>query len=194
LRENSGYHVVQHGYDHGFLEFESANRADISRRLQHGARLLAEAGFPRARAFVAPYDRFSRVSLQETAKYFEVISSGWFELSRLPYGWWPEYSLKKALRRAHWRVGTTRLLTHPGCLLSHHRPCAAMLDEIKKAVAGRKLTVLVTHWWEYFGENRANDAFIEILHQTAAWLASQTDIKVISFDDLSKTQSPISVV
>jgi hypothetical protein len=185
LRDNSGYHVVQHGYDHGYFEFESDNRAEISRRLQQGARLLMDAGLPRSRTFVAPYDRFSRVSLRETAKYFEVISSGWFELSRLPYGWWPEYSLKKAFRRAHWTVGTTRLLTHPGCLLSYHRPCATMLDEIKKAVAGRKLTVLVTHWWEYFRGNHPDDAFIEVLHQTAAWLASQRDIKVIAFDDLS---------
>jgi hypothetical protein len=194
LRENSGYHIVQHGYDHGYFEFESVNRAEISLRLQRGARLLMDAGLPGSGAFVAPYDRFSRVSLHETAKYFGVISSGWFELSRLPYGWWPEYALKKALRRPHWRVGTTRLLTHPGCLLSYHHPYAGMLDEIKKVVAGRKLTVLVTHWWEYFSGLHPDDAFIEVLHQTAIWLASQPDIKVISFDDLIKPQSPVSLV
>jgi len=194
LKESSGYHIIQHGYDHGYHEFESGNQEDISRRLREGARLLTEAGLPRSRTFVAPYDRFSRVSLQETARHFDVISSGWFELGRLPYGWWPEYSLKKAFRRPHWKVGATRLLTHPGCLLSYHRPCSSMLDEIKKAVAGRKLTVLVTHWWEYFRGNHPDDAFIEVLHQTAAWLASQPEIKVIAFDDLIESQSSISVV
>src|SRR5580704_15576887 len=29
LRENSGYHIVQHGYDHGCFEFESVNRTAI---------------------------------------------------------------------------------------------------------------------------------------------------------------------
>jgi hypothetical protein len=186
LLENSGYHIVQHGYDHGYFEFESPDRAEISRRLQQGARLFMEAGLPRSNTFVAPYDRFSRVSLQETARNFGVISSGWFELSRLPYGWWPAYAFTKILRRHHWRVGTTRLLSHPGCLLSYHRPYGVMLDEIKKAIAGRTLTVLVTHWWEYFRDRQPDEAFIEVLHQTAIWLSSQRGIKVISFDDLIK--------
>jgi hypothetical protein len=62
-----------------------------------------------------------------------------------------------------------------------------MLDEIMKTVADRKLTVLVTHWWEYFRGDQPDDAFIEVLHQTAAWLASQPEIKVIAFDDLMKS-------
>jgi len=59
-----------------------------------------------------------------------------------------------------------------------------MLDAIQQHVESRRLTVLVTHWWEYFRNNRPDEAFIGVLHKTAAWLANQPDLKVISFDDL----------
>ena len=59
-----------------------------------------------------------------------------------------------------------------------------MLNAIQEAVGQRQLTVLVTHWWEYFRKGRPDDSFIAVLHATAAWLASQPDIRVIAFDDL----------
>src|SRR6266480_2182807 len=91
-----------------------SNRAEIERRLDQGARLLSEAGFPAPQTFVAPYDKLSRVSLQEVARRFAVLSTGWFELRRLPFSWWPRYALKKMLKRSYWRIGRTLLLTHPG--------------------------------------------------------------------------------
>ena len=184
LLANPGFKIVQHGYDHRYLEFDSINREEISRHLALGTQLLMDAGFSKPQTFVAPYDRFTRVSLQETAEQFEVISSGWFELKRLPRTWWPRYALKKISQQPHWQVNGTRLLSHPGCLLSFHRPYDTMLTEIVRAVARQPLTVLVTHWWEYFREQQPDEPFIRVLHQTAEYLASQPDIKVIGFDDL----------
>ena len=184
LKANRGYHIAQHGYHHNYFEFDRDDHAEIERRLDQGARLLAEAGFPAPRTFVAPYDKLSRVSLLAVARRFAVISTGWFELRRLPPSWWPRYALKKMLRQPHWRVGRMRLLTHPGCLLSSHRPYPTMLEEIKKSVESRGLTVLVTHWWEYFRNNEPDPAFIAVLHQTADYLAQQRDLEVISFDDV----------
>jgi len=60
-----------------------------------------------------------------------------------------------------------------------------MLETVKQSVASRRLTVLVTHWWEYFPDGKPDEAFIGILHETAAWLADQPDVKVISFDDVA---------
>ena len=48
----------------------------------------------------------------------------------------------------------------------------------------RGLTVLVTHWWEYFRNNGPDPAFITVLNQTADYLAQQRDLEVISFDDV----------
>jgi len=186
LLGNPGYRIVQHGYHHSLFEFDSRLAADVCHRLDQGTRLLVEAGFPEPKTFVAPYDRLSRVSLREVAKRFRVISTGWFEGRRLPVSWWPRYVLKKLFKHSHWQANGTLLLSHPGCLLSCQRSRATMLDEVKKAVASQRVTVLVTHWWEYFPSRKPDETFIGVLHETAAWLASQPDIKVISFDDLAE--------
>lgn len=192
LQENSGFRVLQHGYDHSLFEFGSDQRTDIANRLDHGTAALAAAGFRKPQTFVAPYDRFSRVSLSEVAKRFGVISAGWFELRRLPFAWWPQYAMKKMLKRPHWKVDRTTLLTHPGCLLSYQRPYATMLESVKKQVEGQRLTVLVTHWWEYFRDGRPDSVMIGILHATAEWLASNPNVRVVSFDDLAQLHSSLA--
>jgi hypothetical protein len=189
LHLNPGYRVVQHGYQHSFNEFDSHQRGHLGHWLEQGADLLMNAGFPRPQTFVAPYDKLSRPSFSEVARRFRVISTGWFELRRLPTAWWPRYMLKRMRRAAHWRVGRTLLLTHPGCLLSYHRPYDTMLSAIKQQVESRPLTVLVTHWWEYFRDCEPDEPFIEVLHQTAEYLASQPDISVIAFDDLVRNHA-----
>lgn len=185
LRENSGYRVVQHGCHHDCFEFDRKSPAEISTRLEHGLKLFAEAGFSRPATFVAPHDKLSRASYREVAKRFRVISSGWFELERLPMTWWPQYVAKKTRGTPHWRAGGALLLSHPGCLLSAQRNFDSMLEEIARAIRSRGLTVLVTHWWEYFPNGRPHEKFIERLHETAEYLAGQEDIEVISFEDLA---------
>jgi predicted deacetylase len=192
LRDNSGYQIVQHGCHHSVFEFELKSAPDVRRLLEQGSRALREAGFQASQAFVAPYDRFSRASLREVARRFRVISTGWFELRRLPYEWWPSYAARVFLQRSHWRAGRAILLAHPGCLLSHNRPCADMLDTVKKSVLSRRLTVLVTHWWEYFSGGKTNEPFIQVLHETAKWLATQRDVKVISFNDVAEGKAPLN--
>jgi len=190
LAENPGFRIVQHGYDHSLFEFDSTNWADVRRRIDVGARLLTEAGFPEPETFVAPYDRFSRISLVEAKRKFDVISTGWFEWSRLPVSWRPRYLLGKLLRQPHLRIGGTTILTHPGCLLSYRNPFGTMLDNVQKAVLSQRVTVLVTHWWEYFRDGTKDQYFINVLHQTASWLAGRKDVRVISFHDLAAGRLP----
>jgi hypothetical protein len=191
LHADAGFHVVQHGCHHDYFEFDCESRTEVVRRLERGTRCLLEAGFARPETFVAPYDKFSRTSLAATSERFRVISTGWFELRRLPFAWWPRYAIRKALKRPHWRVGQTILLSHPGCLLSCHRPYDAMLDAVKMAVARQRVTVLVTHWWEYFRDQRPDEPFIHVLHRTAEWLSQHPEIRVISFDDLLRDGMPL---
>ena len=190
LLDNPQFHIVQHGCCHESVndryEFDHDNRGEISRRLDQGIHLLMEAGFRRPSTFVAPYDQLSRVSLQEVAKRFRVLSTGWYEWGRLPLRWWPRYILKKISRAPHWRVGRTSLLSHPGCHLSYHRSYSIMLQEIEKSIESRQLTVLVTHWWEYFRDGKADKNFIDVLHETAAYLATRRNVRVIPFDDVAK--------
>jgi len=189
LKSNRGYCIVQHGCRHEFVnqdyEFNHANRTDIARRLDEGARHLQDAGFPRPSTFVAPYDRLSKQGLVEVVSRFRVLSTGWYQLGKLPLEWWPGYALKKILGRPHWKAGRTLMLTHPGCHLSYHKPYDTMMSEIIKSIESRRLTVLVTHWWEYFRNNEPDEKFISILHETAEFLARRKDIKTIRFDDLA---------
>jgi len=192
LQDNSGYHIVQHGCHHDYLEFDSPDRAELGRRLDYGAQRLRDAGFPRSQTFVAPYDRLSRASLNEVSRRFRVLSSGWYELRRLPYSWWPRYALKKLRRTPHWKVRRTMLLTHPGCLLSCFHEYSTMLDGIIRILETQQLTVLVTHWWEYFRKGEPDEEFIGFLHETANYLATHPRLKVISFDDLATGRYPIN--
>jgi hypothetical protein len=184
LKANPLFRLVLHGYEHTYLEFKNPDGADLARRLDHGLELFAAAGFPRPTTFVAPYDQLSRPALREVTRRVPILSTGWFELGRLPLPWWPAYFQKRIRRTPHWRVGDTRLLTHPGCLLSHQRDFSRMLDTIRQAITGAPLTVLVTHWWEYFHRGQRNAAYIDVLHDTARMLAAERDLKVIAFDDL----------
>ncbi len=192
LRSNSGFHIVQHGCHHHYLEFDSADRKEIGRRLDKGARLLQEAGLSKPRVFVAPYDRLSRQSLNEVATRFRVLSTGWYELRRLPYSWWPRYGFKKLRKTAHWRVGRTLLLSHPGCLLSYHHTVSTMLGGIFHYLENQRLTVLVTHWWEYFRDGQPDESFIDFLHETASYLATHPHEKVTTFEALADGQVPLN--
>lgn len=186
LHANSHYHVVQHGCHHHWLEFERAAPDESERLLRRGTERLIEAGFSTPEIFVAPYDRLSRSALVQVAKRFRVLSGGWFELKRLPWRWWPRYLIKKLRPSAHWRVGQVLLLSHPGCLLSYHRSYGTMLETIRRQVESQRLTVLVTHWWEYFRDGKPDEAFISVLHETAGYLRAEKNIKVISFDELAR--------
>ncbi|MDX1953184.1 MAG: DUF2334 domain-containing protein [Verrucomicrobiota bacterium] len=195
LRANRGYEIVQHGYHHEFVgtrtEFDHDNRRDIQRRLDHGTRLLQEAGFEKPITFVAPYDRITRVAYKELATRFALISTGWFELGRLPLEWWPACAISKIRKKPHWQAGGVTFLSHPGCHLSYHRPCETMLGEIQRSVKSRRVTVLVTHWWEFFRENTPDLKFIEVLHETANWLRTEKEIKVVRFSDVANGRVPL---
>jgi hypothetical protein len=185
LHANPRLHVVQHGCYHDRFEFDRSDRAEIVRRLDRGRMRLREAGFENVNTFVAPHDRFAPASYDEVARRYSVISTGWFEMRRLPLSWRLKFLWKKVTGRPHWRAGTTYLLSHPGCLLSHQRPPETILPAIKRAIQQQDITVLVTHWWEYFPEGVPNKSFIRVLHQTAEYLASDPSLTVIPFSALT---------
>jgi len=59
-----------------------------------------------------------------------------------------------------------------------------MLNGILDQIRRQQVTVLVTHWWEYFRNGVPDETFIGFLHETAHYLARQPDLKVISFSEL----------
>lgn len=196
LHTNPLFKIVQHGCCHesvdGCYEFDHGNRVEIARRLDEGRCFLEQAGLGRPMTFVAPYDRLSRASLCEVARRFRVLSSGWYEWRRVPMAWWGRYIWKKFVRAHHWQAGGLILLSHPGCQLSYHRSYSLMLQEIEKSIQSDGLTVLVTHWWEYFRNGKPDEEFIDVLHKTAAYLGSRSDLRVISFDEVAQSRIPLN--
>jgi hypothetical protein len=67
-----------------------------------------------------------------------------------------------------------------------------MLDQIRRSIESRQLTVLVTHWWEFFRDGESDLPFIQVLHETAAYLAAQKEIKVIRFSDILNQNIPLN--
>ena len=196
LHSNPHYCYAQHGCTHEFIngncEFELDEAEETERRILEGRKFLIDAGFAAPSAFVAPYDRFTRTSVKETARHFSLISTGWFEARKLPRMWWPGHFRRKLAKAHHWRAGNTILLSHPGCHLSYHHPPEDILKKIEASVNDRRLTVLVTHWWEYFPNNQPNDRFIQALHETSEYLARRKDVKVVSFEEVAQGQTPLA--
>jgi hypothetical protein len=184
LQNNRGFEILQHGFQHDLFEFESSDLDETEFRMESGTRMLLQAGFARPRTFVAPYDRFSRTSLRAAAGRFAIVSTGWFELRRIPPAWWPGYVRKKLLGAAHWQADGCVLLSHPGCLLSAQRPRDRMVEEVRRAISQRRVTVLVTHWWEYFPNGHSDANFIRQLHAVAELLERDPEVRVISFSEL----------
>lgn len=193
LKENRGYHLLQHGCHHDCFEFDRQDLDEIVQRLEAGTQCFLDSGLPRPETFVAPHDKLSRTAYIEVARRFRIISTGWFELRRLPPRWWLQYALKKARHAPHWQVGETLLLSHPGCLLSYTRDYTSMVDDIIRQISSRRVTVLVTHWWEYFRSGQADARFIDVLHETADYLARHPEYKVISFAELAKTRGAMAM-
>ena len=67
-----------------------------------------------------------------------------------------------------------------------------MLDAIINNIQSRRLTVLVTHWWEYFREGEPDNPFIAVLHSLAEYLQQQAELKVISFSELARANVPLN--
>jgi hypothetical protein len=116
---------------------------------------------------------------------FEVVSTGWYEMRRLPLTWWPRYLVKRCRKAPHWRVANTMLLSHPGCLLSRYRSYQTALSDIQELLRRQRLLVVVTHWWEYFPAGAPDADFIDVLHSVAEWLAQARDVRVLRFSDVA---------
>lgn len=195
LKSNHSYKIVQHGCHHEFVngqtEFYIHDRADIIRRLEEGRDHLRAAGLGEPRSFVAPYDLMTPTAISEISRRFDLISCGYFDRRRLPVKWWPQLALAKLRQRPHWQAGGVTFLSHPGCHLSYQRPYDRMLDEIKQSIARRRLTVLVAHWWEFYRRGEPDLPYIQVLHDTADYLASAKDIQVVSFEDVIAGRVPL---
>jgi len=192
LRSEAGYCIVQHGLHHeivdGHYELDRHDARDIGRRLDRGRDLLREVGLGTPSALVAPQDSVTRTAVREIARRYPIFSTGWFDLDRVPRRHWPRYLWQKKVRRApHWHTSRAQMLTHPGCLLSAQKDPRGMLAAIEREIDSRELTVIVSHWYEYYdADRRERTELVRALHDVAELLASRRDVQVTTFDALAR--------
>jgi hypothetical protein len=176
--------LAQHGCHHDQHEFLIDDKDEIIRRLNLGLKCFEEAGLVRPKAFVAPQDKLSATAIQEISKRYTIISTGWFQRSRLPLIWWPRYMLSKWRHEDHWRKGNCFLLSHPTSSLTRlYRP-EFVLEMIKKRISEHELTILNTHWWEFFPNWQPDQPFIDVLHSLADFFYQNKEVRLIGFDQL----------
>ena len=60
-----------------------------------------------------------------------------------------------------------------------------VLGAVRRQVDQQRLTVLVTHWWEYFPQGIPDEAFIAVLHEAMDYLARTPGLRVVSFDEVA---------
>jgi hypothetical protein len=187
LRSEPGYHVAMHGCHHemvnGRFEMDRDDRADLAERLERGLARFLEAGLPRPTAFVAPQDQISRTGVEEVMRRFTTLSTGYFDVSRVPRPLLASYLVqKKAMGKAHFRAAHTSFLTHPGCILARGRSAGEMIDAITREIRARRVTVIVSHHSEYFGPDGEDAAMFEALHALPE-LFARLGVRVIALED-----------
>ncbi len=192
VRHERGYVPMMHGFTHeiidGHYEFSLDKPTETAERLDNGFAMFKAAGLGRPCAFVAPQDQLSRSSLREVTKRFDVLSTQFLSLEKLPCRYWPAHFMSKKMQsRRHLRIGQTIALTHPGCILSYNKSPQGMLERILKTIRPHDVTVIVTHHWEYFhADGSMNEPFVAVLHALASYLTKAHDVRVIRIEDARK--------
>lgn len=191
VKHEPRYRVLQHGLRHEFVgghyEFERSDAADLEKRLERGTERMRDAGFEPPSTFVAPQDKLSREAMALVLERFPILSTGWYDLAKVPRVHWPAYLWSKKVKKArHWRTQRNALFTHPGCILSYRRDPSTILPALRSQILSGDITVVVSHHWEYFRGGTRNAPFIAVLHELAEWLASEKDIRVVTFDEAAE--------
>lgn len=190
VRHERGYVPIMHGLTHEFVnghcEFVSDKPFEVARRLDQGLTEFKAANLGRPRIFVAPQDSLTRTSFREVMKRFSILSTRSLSLDLLPHRYWPPYLYSKTFGQdIHLQIGDSTVLTHPGCILSNTKSLDGMLDRVLRVIRAQDITVVVSHHWEYWGEDgQLNKQFVAVLHALAEYLGKATDIRVLRMDEM----------
>lgn len=174
---STAYELAMHGCYHTQNEFDMQDRAQVIQCIETGFKHFLEAGLQKPTAFVAPYEAISKVAFSELVKQFATLSSNWYSLKKVPYAFWPALTLKKLSGNQHWRAAHCLCLSRPQQFFSS---IPYTLDEIIEYIENNQLTILLTHWWEFFDNEGARKK--ALLHELARYLAASPTIKVVTLN------------
>lgn len=183
LKKNQ-YELVMHGCHHTFHEFGTDARQEIQNRLKRGFQAFEEADLQRPSAFVAPYEAISRAAFSEITQNFSLLSSHWYSIKKIPIQFWPSLISSKLKKQPYWKANTCLCLTRPRQFFSSVN---YTLQDIVAVIETSPITVLLTHWWEFFDQEGARK--LKLLHELAGYLATNSSVKVVALN-----RNPLSLL
>ncbi len=191
ITSHPSLHVVQHGCRHEYVndahEFAISDTKKLSEMVRDGARTIEKAFGARPDFFVAPWDKISRTAYPVLASRFKGISTGWLGKADVPLAWLPKLLIKKLQNRNYIFAENTIILEHPGCILSRFNPPEEITGRIMAYVDTHDVAVLVTHHWEYYGEDgTVNNPFLAAYHETIAELSKREGVRIVSFHEMRR--------
>lgn len=176
LKNNPLIEVVTHGYDHRLFEFTSNNRNFLIEHLKRGAEYMQRAGL-NPLAFVPPYDEISKEAFNELIKRFKVISLHHWDSNKIPRSARP-----KCYARTHWEWKGVKLLSHDD--LVWKKKSKDLLSSVQAGVKKNSITVITSHWHEFFPDGKENIERLRAWHSVADWLHKEK-ITALTFSQLA---------
>lgn len=192
LRETESIEIAQHGFAHarhtdGRAEFDDANQALVSQKLDKGFDLLYKTFGKKPAFFVPPYDQVSRIAMEEIRKRFHGISLSRIGRELLPIHLWPKHILNKRSGCYHLSWGKFHVLQHPGIDFSmmNEDVDSEKIADITQSV--KDILVITVHSWMFFSPDGAlNEIRLGLWETFLEGLIKSKKIKFLGFSKVGK--------
>ena len=177
-----------HGFEHagkgGKYEFESEDKKVIETKLTEGINLFEKAFGEIPETFVAPQDKYSRTAFAQIRNRFKTLSLGWVDSSRIPIAFYYRYLQMKLMHRNYIRDGSFLITEHPGCMFSKFMDINEMSKKLDEYIAAHRMTVIVTHHWEFFENGTLNTDLLNAFRRRITELKDKYEF--LTFSGLRK--------
>ena len=177
-------HGLEHAGKSGKYEFESDDKNVIEDKLIKGTNIFKEAFGVAPETFVAPQDKYSRTALTQIKSRFKTLSMGWVDSSRIPFILYCRYLQMKLTGRNYICDGEFLITEHPGCMFSKFMDINEMSKKLDEYIAAHRMTVIVTHHWEFFENGTLNTELLNAFRRRITELKDKYEF--LTFSGLRK--------
>ncbi|MBA3683790.1 MAG: DUF2334 domain-containing protein [Planctomycetes bacterium] len=158
--------VLVHGLNHARVrtgsEFGALDRAEASARIADALAIMVAALDRAPRGFVAPWDALSRPALVAATTAFDIVSTGWVDRRKLPFGALLAHARERMSRREALPVGHGWVLRHRGCRLQPSTPPDAVAGIIGQLSERAVVTVIVLHHWQFWADGGPHPVIVAL--------------------------------
>jgi len=178
-----------HGYTHFGIppayEFENNDKDVIIDKLTKGREIFKRAFGQTPATFVAPQDKYSPTAFQIIKENFEIFSLGWIDKTRIDTKLKAKYYWMKLTKNNYIKEGNMAIFEHPGCLFSKFKSTEETMKQLDHYIAQHKVTIIVTHHWEFYEDDKPNQKLIDAFVSKIKALHQSNKYQFITFSQLA---------